>query len=79
MTTLLHLDASARLGRSGVQPHGSHSRRLSAHFIERWQHLRPGDRIVRRDVGQHPPHVNPGCMMSWPRATPWSTNCWRPT
>lgn len=55
MTTLLHLDASARPGRSGAQPHGSHSRRLSAHFVERWRQRHPGDRIVYRDVGQHPP------------------------
>lgn len=55
MTTLLHLDASARPGRSGAQPHGSHSRRLSAHFVERWHDARPHDRIVYRDVGQHPP------------------------
>ncbi|MCE9665525.1 NAD(P)H-dependent oxidoreductase [Halomonas sp. M5N1S17] len=56
MTTLLHIDASARSGRSGTDPHGSHSRRLSARFVEQWQKARPGDRIVYRDVGQHPPH-----------------------
>ncbi|MCE8016500.1 NAD(P)H dehydrogenase [Halomonas sp. MCCC 1A17488] len=56
MTTLLHIDASARPGRSGIDPHGSHSRRLSARFVEQWQKARPGDRILYRDVGQHPPH-----------------------
>ncbi|RCV90187.1 FMN-dependent NADH-azoreductase [Billgrantia montanilacus] len=56
MTTLLHIDASARPGRSGIDPHGSHSRRLSARFVEQWQKVRPGDRILYRDVGQHPPH-----------------------
>ncbi|MDR5905562.1 FMN-dependent NADH-azoreductase [Franzmannia qiaohouensis] len=56
MTTLLHLDASARPGRSGIDPHGSHSRRLSARFVEQWQKARPGDRILYRDLGQHPPH-----------------------
>ncbi|NIC04809.1 FMN-dependent NADH-azoreductase [Billgrantia bachuensis] len=55
MATLLHIDASARPGRSGIDPHGSHSRRLSAHFVAWWQKTRPGDRIVYRDVGQHPP------------------------
>ncbi|MCH8505650.1 MAG: NAD(P)H-dependent oxidoreductase [Ectothiorhodospiraceae bacterium] len=55
MITLLHLDASARPGRSGVDPHGSHSRRLSPHFVEQWRQARPGDRILYRDVGQHPP------------------------
>ncbi|MCA8864265.1 MULTISPECIES: FMN-dependent NADH-azoreductase [unclassified Halomonas] len=55
MANLLHLDASARPGRSGVDSHGSHSRRLSAHFVEQWQQARPGDRILYRDLGQHPP------------------------
>ncbi|MEQ5769244.1 NAD(P)H-dependent oxidoreductase [Halomonas sp. H33-56] len=55
MATLLHLDASARSGLSGSQPHGSHSRRLSAHFVTQWQRARPDDRVVYRDVGQQPP------------------------
>ena len=52
---LLHIDASARAGRSGTDPHGSHTRRLSARFVERWRQARPGDRIDHLDVGQHPP------------------------
>ena len=56
MTTLLHLDASARHGRSGIDSHGSHSRRLSAHFVEQWRQVHPDDRIVYRDVGRYPPH-----------------------
>lgn len=55
MATLLHIDASARPGRSGIDPHGSHSRRLSSHFIEQWNKTRPDDRILYRDVGQYPP------------------------
>lgn len=55
MTTVLHLDASARAGRSGQQPHGSHTRRLSARFVERWRSARPNDRIVHRDIGLSPP------------------------
>jgi FMN-dependent NADH-azoreductase len=55
MTTLLHLDASARPGRSDRQPHGSHSRRLSARFVERWHAMRPHDAIVYRDLGRNPP------------------------
>ena len=58
MTTLLHIDASARPGRSGIDPHGSHTRRLSARFAERWRAARPRDRIDYLDVGQQPPaHV----------------------
>lgn len=55
MATLLHLDASARPGRSGERPHGSHTRRLSARFVERWHAARPGDRVVYRDIGLSPP------------------------
>ncbi|MDQ0038370.1 FMN-dependent NADH-azoreductase [Variovorax boronicumulans] len=52
---LLHIDASARPGISGTDPHGSHTRRLSARFVERWRAARPADRIDHIDVGQHPP------------------------
>jgi FMN-dependent NADH-azoreductase len=56
---LLHIDTSARAGLSGTDPHGSHTRRLSARFVERWRQARPDDRIDHLDVGQHPPaHVN---------------------
>lgn len=58
MTMLLHIDASARPGRSGADPHGSHTRRLSARFVERWRAARPDDPINYLDVGQSPPaHV----------------------
>ncbi|SFP40547.1 FMN-dependent NADH-azoreductase [Variovorax sp. 770b2] len=52
---LLHIDASARPGISGTDPHGSHTRRLSARFVEHWRKTRPDDRIDHLDVGQHPP------------------------
>ena len=52
MTTILHLDASARSGRSGIDPHGSHTRRLSARFVEQWQQRCPEVRVIYRDVGQ---------------------------
>jgi FMN-dependent NADH-azoreductase len=56
---ILHIDASARPGRSDTDLHGSHTRRLSARFVERWQKARPDDRIDYLDVGQQPPaHVN---------------------
>jgi len=56
---LLHIDASARPGLSGIDPHGSHTRRLSARFVERWRQARPDDRIEHLDVGQRPPgHVD---------------------
>ncbi|VTU32882.1 FMN-dependent NADH-azoreductase 1 [Variovorax sp. PBS-H4] len=55
MNTLLHIDASARPGRSDLDSHGSHTRRLSARFAERWRGARPGDRVDYLDVGSHPP------------------------
>lgn len=55
MTTLLHIDASARPGGSDEIAHGSHTRRLSARFVERWLALRPETTVVYRDVGQAPP------------------------
>lgn len=59
MTMLLHIDASARPGLAGIDPRGSHSRALSARFVERWQRAAPGTRVLRRDVGLAPPaHVD---------------------
>jgi FMN-dependent NADH-azoreductase len=55
MTTVLHIDASARQGSSRESKYGSHTRRLSARFIQRWRAARPDDTVVYRDVGQEPP------------------------
>ena len=51
MTTILHLDASARVTRSLT-------RHLSRLFVETWLTHRPGDRVIRRDLAAlSPPHV----------------------
>ena len=50
MTTLLHIDASARGSRSL-------SRRLSEHFISVWLARRPSDTMIVRDVGRNPPPI----------------------
>ncbi|MEN3165156.1 NAD(P)H-dependent oxidoreductase [Tistrella mobilis] len=55
MIRLLQIDASARPGRSGTDPHGSHTRRLTARFADRWRQHRPDDEIICRDVGLAPP------------------------
>lgn len=55
MIRLLHLDGSARPGRSDQGPHGSHTRRLGARFVDRWRRLRPQDPVTYRDVGARPP------------------------
>lgn len=52
---ILQIDASARPGISGIDPRGSHTRRLTHRFIERWQAARPQDSVTCRDVGQQPP------------------------
>lgn len=55
MLRLLQIDSSARPGRSGEQPHGAHTRRLTARFVRRWQALRPEDAVTYRDVAACPP------------------------
>ena len=60
MATILHIDASARPGQSGTDPHGSHTRRLSSYFIRRWRERFPEDKVVYRDVGALPPAVVTG-------------------
>jgi FMN-dependent NADH-azoreductase len=55
MNKLLHIDSSARPGRAGEHPHGSHSRRLSHAFVTRWLQAHPGDAVVYRDLGTTPP------------------------
>lgn len=52
---ILHIDASARPGLSGRDRHGSHTRRLSRRFVDRWSTLRPQDQVTYRDVGALPP------------------------
>jgi FMN-dependent NADH-azoreductase len=55
MVRLLHIDSSARAGRSGEHAHGSHTRRLSARFVRQWRQLRPCDEVVHRDLALAPP------------------------
>jgi FMN-dependent NADH-azoreductase len=53
---LLHIDSSARPDTSDRSPYGSHTRRLSRRFVQRWLASRPGDLVSYRDVGQSPPN-----------------------
>lgn len=55
MFTLLHIDASARPGGSDTQRHGSHTRRLTARFVQQWRARHPDTEVIYRDVGQTPP------------------------
>jgi FMN-dependent NADH-azoreductase len=52
---ILQIDASARSGRSGRDPRGSHTRRLTDRFVDHWRAARPQDGLTYRDVGQQPP------------------------
>ena len=54
-TTLLRVDSSARLRRSGHDPRGSHTRRLTARFLERWLAQAPHTHVLARDVAAAPP------------------------
>lgn len=59
MATVLHIDSSARPGSSQGSRYGSHTRRLTTRFMQRWRAVRPDDQVLYRDVGQEPPaHVN---------------------
>ncbi len=55
MIRLLQIDSSARPGRSDEHAYGSHTRRLTARFLRRWQALRPQDAVACRDLALHPP------------------------
>ena len=55
MIRLLHIDSSARPGRSDDRAHGSHTRRLSARFVRKWRAQRQQDVIVDRDLALQPP------------------------
>jgi FMN-dependent NADH-azoreductase len=54
---LLHLDASARPGRRGIEPRGSYTRAMSDRFVRRWRTLRPVDAVTYRDLGASPPEL----------------------
>ena len=50
MSTILHIDSSARLERSLT-------RRMGRQFIDCWLELRPQDVVIYRDVGRNPPPI----------------------
>jgi len=52
MSTLLHIDSSARLN-------GSITRQLSAAYVEQWQAKNPGGKVIQRDLAsQSLPHIS---------------------
>ncbi|MGR4862439.1 FMN-dependent NADH-azoreductase [Caulobacter sp. LARHSG274] len=55
MTSILHVDSSARPHGSDQAAHGSHTRRLTRRFVKRWRAARPATPVTYRDIGQSPP------------------------
>jgi len=55
MIKILHIDASARPGLAGIDPHGSVTRRLTADFVNKWLQKDSNVEIKYRDVGLKPP------------------------
>lgn len=55
MTTLLHIDTSARRTDNEVAEYNSISKTLSAHFMDKWMTLNNEDKIIYRDLGINPP------------------------
>ncbi|MCH8542953.1 MAG: NAD(P)H-dependent oxidoreductase [Alcanivorax sp.] len=75
MTRILHLDASARPGRAGIDAHGSHTRSLTDHFVCRWLAARPDDEVIYRDVGATPPSP---VSHAWIEAAFAPESAWQP-
>ena len=55
MKTILHIDTSARRTDNEVQDYNSISKRLSAHFMDKWLTSNTDDRVIYRDIGLNPP------------------------
>lgn len=76
MTTILHLDSSARPGRSGAQAHGSHTRRLTARFLQRYRQLDSEIEVIYRDVGAEPPAPVTGAWVHAAFTPPAAREAW---
>jgi len=79
MIKLLHIDSSARPGRSGEHAHGSHTRRLSARFLCRWRAQRPQDAVVYRDLALQPPAPVTGEWVHAAFTAPTRREPWMPS
>lgn len=55
MTTILHIDSSARRTDNSVQEHNSISKTLAAYFIDKWVSSNDEDNVIYRDLGLNPP------------------------
>jgi len=55
MKTILHIDTSARRTDNAVLDYNSISKRLSAHFMDKWLTSNTDDNVIYRDLGLNPP------------------------
>lgn len=55
MKTILHIDTSARRTDNAVLDYNSISKRLSAHFMDKWLTSNTDDNVIYRDIGLNPP------------------------
>lgn len=55
MTTILHIDTSARRTDNDIREYNSISKSLAAHFMDKWLTLNNGDKVIYRDLGLNPP------------------------
>jgi FMN-dependent NADH-azoreductase len=76
MSTILHIDSSARSGRSGEQAHGSHTRRLTARFLERYRQIDSRTEVIYRDVGAEPPAPVTGAWVHAAFTPPAAREAW---
>lgn len=76
MTKILHIDSSARQGTSKESRFGSHTRRLSSRFINRWRLARPNEEVIYRDVGVSPPKPVTGEWIHAAFTTPEQREPW---
>lgn len=59
MKTILHIDSSARKTDNPIHAYNSISKRLSAHFVEKWLSSNTEDTVIYRDIGLHPiPYID---------------------
>jgi FMN-dependent NADH-azoreductase len=55
MTTILHIDTSARRVDNEIQAYNSISKTLSANFMDKWRTVNNEDKVIYRDLALNPP------------------------
>lgn len=55
MTTILHIDTSARRVDNEIQAYNSISKTLAANFMDKWRTVNNEDKVIYRDLALNPP------------------------